>query len=50
MLGEESDPMWADVEARLPLWQEVSFENLRLSDGRRVNGRRVNGKVTIEER
>lgn len=28
-------------------WKEVSFENLRLSDGRRVSGRRVNGKVTI---
>ena len=31
-------------------WQDVSFENLCLSDGRRVSGRRVNGKVTIEGR
>ena len=30
-------------------WREVSFENLALSDGRRVNGRRVNGKIAIEE-
>ena len=30
-------------------WGEVSFENLRLSDGRRVNGRRSGGKITIEE-
>ena len=29
-------------------WKEVSFENLRLSDGRKVSGRRVNGQVTIE--
>ena len=31
-----------------PDWKEVSFENLRLSDGRKVSGRRVNGQVTIE--
>ena len=31
-----------------PSWKEVSFENLALSDGTRVNGRRVNGKITIE--
>ena len=30
-------------------WREVSFENLALSDGRRVNGRRVDGKIAIEE-
>ena len=29
-------------------WKDVSFENIRLSDGRRVSGRRLNGKVTIE--
>ena len=29
-------------------WKDVSFENLALSDGRRVNGRRVNGKTTVE--
>ncbi len=28
-------------------WKDVSFENLRLSDGRRVSGRRLNGKVTL---
>ena len=30
-------------------WREVSFENLALADGRRVNGRRVDGKTTVEE-
>ena len=30
-------------------WREVSFENLALSDGRRVNGRRIDGKIAIEE-
>ena len=30
-------------------WREVSFENLALSDGRRVNGRRVDGKIAIED-
>ena len=29
-------------------WKDVSFENLALSDGRRVNGRRYNGQVTLE--
>ena len=29
-------------------WKEVSFENLALSDGRRVSGSRINGKVSIE--
>ena len=29
-------------------WKEVAFENLALSDGRRVSGRRVNGKVEIK--
>ena len=29
-------------------WKDVSFENIALSDGRRVSGRRVNGKMTIE--
>ncbi len=31
-----------------PEWKDVSFENLALSDGRRVNGRRVNGKVVVQ--
>lgn len=30
-------------------WKEVSFENIALSDGRRVSGRRQNGVVTLEE-
>ena len=30
-------------------WNEVSFENLALSDGRRVSGRRVNGKILIDQ-
>ena len=30
-------------------WREVSFENLALSDGRRVNGRRIDGNIAIEE-
>ena len=30
-------------------WKSVSFENLALSDGTRVNGRRTNGKVEIEK-
>ena len=30
-------------------WREVSFENLALCDGRRVNGRRIAGKIAIEE-
>lgn len=29
-------------------WKEVSFENLALSDGRRVSGTRINGKVSVE--
>lgn len=29
-------------------WKEVSFENLALSDGRRVSGSRINGKVSVE--
>ncbi len=29
-------------------WKDVSFTNIRLSDGTVVNGRRVNGKTTIE--
>ncbi len=29
-------------------WKTVSFENIALSDGRRVSGRRENGKVSIE--
>ena len=28
-------------------WREVSFENLALSDGRRVGGKRVDGKVSV---
>ncbi len=28
-------------------WKDVSFENIALSDGRRVSGRRLNGVVTI---
>ena len=28
-------------------WDDVSFENIALSDGRRVSGRRLNGKTTI---
>ena len=28
-------------------WKEVSFENVRLSDGRRASGRRLNGEVSI---
>ncbi len=30
-------------------WKDVSFENLALSDGTRVNGRRLNGKIVIEK-
>ena len=30
-----------------PEWKRVSFENILLSDGRRVSGERVDGKVTI---
>ena len=30
-------------------WKEVSFENLALSDGRRVSGSRKNGEVSIRE-
>ena len=30
-----------------PEWKDVSFENLALSDGRRVSGRRVAGNVSI---
>ena len=29
-------------------WKDVSFENLALSDGSRINGRRTGGKVIIE--
>jgi len=29
-------------------WRDVSFENVALSDGRRVSGRRANGLVTIK--
>ena len=29
-----------------PEWEEVSFENIRLSDGRSVSGRRLNGVAT----
>ena len=28
-------------------WEDVAFENLALSDGRRVSGRRLNGRVEI---
>ena len=28
-------------------WKDVSFENIALSDGRRVSGRRLDGKVKI---
>ena len=28
-------------------WKEVSFENIALSDGRRVDGRRVEGRTTV---
>ena len=30
-------------------WKDVSFENLALSDGTRVNGRRVNGKIAVQK-
>ena len=30
-----------------PEWKDVSFENVALSDGRRVSGRRLDGKATI---
>ena len=30
-----------------PEWKDVSFENIRLSNGRRVSGRCLNGKITI---
>ena len=33
-----------------PEWKEVSFENIALSDGRRVSGRRIDGKIYIEEK
>ena len=29
-------------------WREVSFENLALSDGRRVSGFRANGHITVK--
>ena len=29
-------------------WKEVSFENIRLSDGRIASGRRKRGKVSVE--
>ena len=29
-------------------WKDVSFENIRLSDGRRASGRRVNGKADVK--
>ena len=29
------------------VWKEVSFENIALSDGRRVSGSRIDGKVTL---
>ena len=32
-----------------PEWQDVSFENLALSDGRRVSGRRKDGRISITE-
>ena len=32
-----------------PEWKRVSFENLALSDGRRVSGIREDGKITITE-
>ena len=28
-------------------WRDISFENIRLSDGRRVSGRRQNGVVSV---
>ena len=28
-------------------WKDVSFENIRLSDGTSVSGRRINGEVKI---
>ena len=31
-------------------WRDVSFENIRLSDGRCVSGRRLDGKVTLRFR
>jgi len=31
-------------------WKDVSFENLALSDGRRVSARRLNGKVSVVQR
>lgn len=30
-------------------WKDVSFENLALSDGMRVNGRRAAGRIEIEK-
>ena len=30
-----------------PEWKRVSFENLALSDGRRVSGVRENGKIKV---
>ena len=30
-------------------WREVSFENIALSDGRRVSGRRIDGEVVVWE-
>ena len=29
-------------------WREVSFENIALSDGSRVNGRRIYGTILVE--
>ena len=29
-------------------WRDVAFENMALSDGRRINGRRKDGKVEME--
>ena len=31
-------------------WRDVSFENLRLANGKRVSGRRTDGVIEIEER
>ena len=31
-------------------WKDVSFENLALSDGTRIDGSRINGRVSVKRR
>ena len=47
LAGARTGDGFLQARMRPDEWKDVSFENIALSDGRRVSGRRLDGKVKI---